>query len=324
MTNRKNQQFMWIRFASLALVVLLTACASNKPVLTDSALEGADGVDVVTPLPEGLEEAYTDGLSLMEDERFEEALAHWQGVSTQFPGYPGVWVNMGLTQWQLMQPEDALQSYEQSISLDEEYCPPYGLSGIVLRDLGRFEDAETAYLSAIDCDPQYAMNYYNLGILKDLYRNDLVAALSWYRKARRLMPDDEKLNIWVIDLARRSGEPEDDPEEIDVWQAELEALIRKREAEAAAARAAKLAAQANQTDGVEVVAENQAENQAEGQIEGESVAESQPEEPIEPDATEAGTDELNETVEQTEAAAETTNEGDASVEGEASDREGAE
>ena len=320
MTNRKNQQFMWIRFASLALVVLLTACASNKPVLTDSALEGADGTDVVAPLPEGLEEAYTDGLSLMEDERYEEALEHWQSVSTQFSGYPGIWVNMGLTQWQLMKPEDALESYQQAISLDAEYCPPYGLSGIVLRDLGRFEDAETAYLSAIDCDPQSAMNYYNLGILKDLYRNDLVAALSWYRKARRLMPDDEKLNIWVIDLARRSGEPEDDPEEIDVWQAELEALIRKREAEAAAARAAQLAAQANQTDGVEVVAENQAE----GQIEGESVAESQPEEPTEPDATEAGTDELNETVEQTEAAADTTNEGDASIEGEASDREGAE
>ena len=236
---------MWIRFASLALVVLLTACASNKPVVTDSALEGADGGDVVAPLPDGLTEAYSDGLSLMEDERYEEALEHWQRVSAQYTGYPGIWVNMGLTQWQMAQPEGALQSYQQAISLDPEYCPSYGLSGIVLRDLGRFDEAEAAYLSAVDCAPQNAMNYYNLGILKDHYRNDLVAALDWYRKARRLMPDDEKLNIWVVDLARRSGEPEEDPESIDIWQAELEALIRKREAEAAAAWAAKLAAQTN-------------------------------------------------------------------------------
>ncbi|MEK9765672.1 MAG: hypothetical protein VW274_04270, partial [Thalassolituus sp.] len=96
---------------------------------------------------------------------------------------------------------------------------------------------------AINCAPQNAMNYYNLGILNDLYRNDLVEALSWYRKARRLLPDDEKLNIWIVDLARRAGQPEEDPEEINVWQAELEALIRQREAEAAAARAAKLAAE---------------------------------------------------------------------------------
>jgi len=310
MTNRKNQQFMWIRFASLALVVLLTACASNKPVLTDSALEGADGTDVVAPLPEGLEEAYTDGLSLMEDERYEEALEHWQSVSTQFSGYPGIWVNMGLTQWQLMKPEDALESYQQAISLDAEYCPPYGLSGIVLRDLGRFEDAETAYLSAIDCDPQSAMNYYNLGILKDLYRNDLVAALSWYRKARRLMPDDEKLNIWVIDLARRSGEPEEDPEDIDVWQAELEALIRKREAEAAAARAAKLAAQPSLP----------------GEAQGEAVAASAPEESASPDSSLSEYADSVETVEQIEAASDAgiIDEGDAGIESETSVKEGAE
>ena len=57
--------------------------------------------------------------------------------------------------------------------------------------------------------------------MHDLYRNDLVAALGNYRKARRLMPDEDVLNIWVVDLARRSGEPEEDPAELDDWEQSL-------------------------------------------------------------------------------------------------------
>jgi hypothetical protein len=35
------------------------------------------------------------------------------------------------------------------------------------------------------------------------------------------MPDEDVLNIWVVDLARRSGEPEEDPAELDDWEQSL-------------------------------------------------------------------------------------------------------
>lgn len=214
---------MLIRFASALLILLLTACASNKPAIQDSAELGPDGQPVAEPLPEGFEDEYRNGLSLMEDERFDEALQHWADMSVVFGQYPGVWSNLGLAHYQLGNYEEATSAYEQVESIDPTFCPVHALSGVAYRELGRFDDAQASYYAAIDCDPDDGRHYYNLGILLDLYRNDLDSALEFYRKARRLMPDNEQLNIWVIDLARRVGVDEADPASVDEWYSSLKA-----------------------------------------------------------------------------------------------------
>lgn len=214
---------MLIRFASALLILLLTACASNKPAIQDSAELGPDGQPVAEPLPEGFEDEYRNGLSLMEDERFDEALQHWADMSVVFGQYPGVWSNLGLAHYQLGNYEEATSAYEQVESIDPTFCPVHALSGVAYRELGRFDDAQASYYAAIDCDPDDGRHYYNLGILLDLYRNDLESALEFYRKARRLMPDNEQLNIWVIDLARRVGVDEADPASVDEWYSSLKA-----------------------------------------------------------------------------------------------------
>ncbi len=212
---------MLIRFASALLILLLSACASNKPAIQDSAELGPDGQPVAEPLPEGFENEYRNGLSLMEDERFDEALQHWADMSVVFGQYPGVWSNLGLAHYQLGNYEEAATAYEQVETIDPTFCPVHSLSGVAYRELGRFDDAQASYYAAIDCDPDDGRHYYNLGILLDLYRNDLENALEFYRKARRLMPDNEQLNIWVVDLARRAGVDEADPASIDEWFSSL-------------------------------------------------------------------------------------------------------
>ena len=208
---------MLIRFASAVLIVFLSACASNKPAIQDSAELGPDGQPVAQPLPEGFEEQYRNGLSLMEDQLFEEARQHWADMSVIFGQYPGVWSNLGLAYYQLENYDEAVAAYGKAEELDPTFCPVHALSGIAYRELGRFDDAQASYYAAIDCAPDEGRHYYNLGILLDLYRNDLEGALEFYRKARRLMPDNEKLNIWVVDLARRAGVDEADPASIDEW-----------------------------------------------------------------------------------------------------------
>ena len=214
---------MLIRFASALLILLLSACASNRPVIQDSAEFGPDGQSVAEPLPEGFENEYRNGLSLMEDERFDEALQHWADMSVVFGQYPGVWSNLGLAHYQRGNYEEAVSAYEQVETIDPTFCPVHALSGVAYRELGRFDDAQASYYAAIDCDPDDGRHYYNLGILLDLYRNDLENALEFYRKARRLMPDNEQLNIWVIDLARRVGVDEADPASVDEWYSSLKA-----------------------------------------------------------------------------------------------------
>ena len=215
---------MLIRFASLSLLVFtlgLVGCATNKPAISDAGLVDENGNVIAVPLPDGFEDNYRKGLSLLEDGETDEAVEHWEKMSQSDPEYSGVWTNYGLALFQQGKVEEALVSYENAQAVDPAYCPVNGLKGIALRDLGRFDEAQNSYESGIECAPKDARNYYNLGILHDLYRNDLVAALGNYRKARRLMPDEDVLNIWVVDLARRSGEPEEDPAELDDWEQSL-------------------------------------------------------------------------------------------------------
>lgn len=215
---------MLIRFASLIFLMSalgLSGCASNKPAILDAGLVDENGQPIAAPLPEGFEDKYRNGLSLLEDGDVEQAVEHWQGLTQSHAEFPGVWTNYGLSLFKQGNMKGALNAYENAQAVDPAYCPVNSLKGIVLRDFGRFDDAQLSYEAAITCAPKNGQNYYNLGILHDLYQNDLVSALHNYRKARRLMPDEKVLNIWVIDLARRSGEPEDDPAEIAEWEASL-------------------------------------------------------------------------------------------------------
>jgi len=256
---------MLIRFVSLALILVLAGCASKQPAIKDSAnLLGPDGQPVAAPLPEGFEDAFRNGLSLLEDERYDDALTHWQGMTEQYAQFPGVWVNLGLTHHRLDDDENALLAYEKARAVDVDFCPVYALEGVSRRIVGQFAEAEASYLAAIDCEPGNGEHYYNMGILLDLYRNDLTGALAYYRKARRLFAekapaadgdgaadaDDDTdnasdseanpLDIWIVDLSRRAGVDEADPEEIEAWWQALQAA--KRDAQTKA-QAAKLAAQ---------------------------------------------------------------------------------
>lgn len=215
---------MLIRFASLTLLAVLTGltgCATNKPAMSDIALVDENGQTIAAPLPDGFEDEYRNGLLLLEDGDIDEAVDHWKSLSESENAFSGVWTNYGLSLFRQGDMAGALSAYENAQAINPKYCPVNSLKGIVLRDLGRFNDAQLSYEKAIDCKPKDGRNYYNLGILYDLYRNDLGMALDNYRKARRLMPDDEVLEIWVVDLARRHGEAEEDPAELDEWEQSL-------------------------------------------------------------------------------------------------------
>ena len=227
---------MLIRFASLLLAAVLAACAANKPqVLTETAAPG----DTRPPLREGFESEYRDGLLLMEEQKFEEAVGFWTALTQQSgEEYPGVWTNLGLALQQLGRTDDALAAYDYVVKLDSSFCPVYALKGILERDAGKFDQAQASYEAGIECQPDQGALYFNLGILFDLYRNDLASALDNYRKARRLIPDEDILNMWITDLSRRLDVAEEDPESIDIWQQDVQAELARRKAAAAALAAA--------------------------------------------------------------------------------------
>ena len=189
---------MWIRFASLLLLVVLSGCSllAPKPKLVDNAAD-------VQPVPAELTEAYNLGLAMMAGGRYDEALPHWQQIGERWAEYPGVWTNLALTQLHLQQFSDGVLSLNKAQALNAEFCPAFKVQALLQRELGQFSDAEKSYLTAAACAPDDASIPYNLGILYDLYLQDINSALAQYQRAQELLGTDETLSIWIADLQRR-------------------------------------------------------------------------------------------------------------------------
>ncbi|MEQ3634048.1 tetratricopeptide repeat protein [Thalassolituus sp.] len=316
---------MLIRFASLLLLATLAGCATKAPIAVVEDLS-----PTAQPLAEGLKATYQNGLVLLQDGNYEDAVVFWKELAEAHPDLPGVWTNLGLALYRTGEYQASLDALahvdeinaalevqlaaakqQEALSLNADgsndiagqavdagntvtdlepstndsltmaveasgeqaavesesglteeelnaepptdegsevvittgtditepaeeklvaptdtssaektetdapaivqpvmlkpYCPVHRVRALPQRELGLFAEAEQSYKAAIACNPTDAEAHYNLGILYDLYRNDLVSALAEYKQAKALLGDDKNLDIWITDLERRSG-----------------------------------------------------------------------------------------------------------------------
>jgi tetratricopeptide (TPR) repeat protein len=76
-----------------------------------------------------------------------------------------IWFNWGNTLRKLARYEEAETAYRTAIALDADLASSWNNLGIVLRQQHRFDEAEIAYRQAIGRDPNYAVPWFNLGNL---------------------------------------------------------------------------------------------------------------------------------------------------------------
>jgi len=101
--------------------------------------------------------------------------------------------NTGIALSDLGRKEEAIEAYQQAISVDLKFADPYNGLGVALSDLGRTEEAIEAYQQAISVDPKYVYPYYGLGnTLSDLGRKK--EAIEAYQTFIKLSSGDE---YWI-------------------------------------------------------------------------------------------------------------------------------
>ena len=193
-----------MRCWGVLLFVGLSGCSpmQPKPVIVDTQAQ------VEAALPLKLEQQFTEALALLRDKEFKQAEQLLLVITTKYPAYAGPWSNLAIAQLSLQQFDASLLSIDKALSVDGKFCPSLSLKGVVLRELGRFAEAKTVYLHAIECDPSDVMSLYNLGVLSDLYLHDEVSALFYYQSylVAQSEGEDTTVESWVIALKRRVPE----------------------------------------------------------------------------------------------------------------------
>ncbi len=134
------------------------------------------------------EPSYRLAQALVEQEKWQDAIAAYQQALTITPNWVEVQRELGDLFLKLERWDEAVQVYETAISLRSESAEVYHNLGDALLKLQRWEDAIAAYEKAIELNPEFSWSYNNLGDgLRELQRWDEAAQA--YGKAIELKPD---------------------------------------------------------------------------------------------------------------------------------------
>lgn len=149
---------------------------------------------------------YARALGMMDAGQDTDALALLEAIATRAPSLSGPLVNQGVILLRQKQYADAEARLLKALEINARNPYGYNLLGIALREQGKFANARAAYESALGLDPNYAKAHFNLGVLADLYEQDLPRALTHYERYQALQskPDPAVAN-WIIDLQKRTG-----------------------------------------------------------------------------------------------------------------------
>lgn len=94
---------------------------------------------------------------------FDNALTVYRKALELEPTNPQIHCNLGYLHWGKGDIDDAIKEYELSIRYNSDYDIAYNNLGVIyLDDLGHVKKAAELFQSAIDCNPNYALAYYNL------------------------------------------------------------------------------------------------------------------------------------------------------------------
>jgi len=211
-----------LKLAALAAALLVMSACAKEVVKRDSVPgDGGGGKGLtVTRLPEGRtgfvirevprmdESARSDfdqAVGFLKDRDYERAAELLESVVGQSPQVTAPYINLAIAYRQLDKPEQAEAHLKTALKLVPGHpvaCNEYGL---LYRESGRFDEAREIYEQTLEHFPDYYPVHRNLGILCDLYLNDLPCALEHYEIYGRARPDDEQVQLWIADLRMRLG-----------------------------------------------------------------------------------------------------------------------
>lgn len=149
---------------------------------------------------------YARAIGLMQAGNDAEALALFRSIGARTPQFAGPLLNQGLILLRQEKYADAEAALRAATKASPRSPYAQNLLGIALRQQGKFADARTAYEAALALDPGYARAHFNLGVLADLYMQDLPLALSHYERYQGLQTQpDPAVTNWIVDLQKRTG-----------------------------------------------------------------------------------------------------------------------
>jgi Tfp pilus assembly protein PilF len=186
--------------ALLALILQLISCSWLNPQ------ESVESIAIIEPEPPPVEATvlFAASVSAIEEEHWAMAENQLLALQQRYPEYSEISFNLGIVYLKMHKPDAAEAAFRQTIASDPAKLAAYNHLGTMLRQQGRFIEAETFYMDALEVQPEHADTHLNLGILCDLYLSKLKQARNHYETYQALQQEpDRKVAAWIADIDNR-------------------------------------------------------------------------------------------------------------------------
>ena len=117
---------------------------------------------------------------------------------------PDLYTNIAIININKKNIDKAKTYIEKSIALNPNNYISQNVYGVVLRKMGKFDDAVKAYSTSISKNSDYADAYLNMAILYDIYIDSPKKALPYYEKYMALADNDKNIKKWIVEVKRRA------------------------------------------------------------------------------------------------------------------------
>jgi Flp pilus assembly protein TadD len=148
---------------------------------------------------------YDQALSLLQQDRLKEGIEVLAELTELAPELTAPYVDLGIAYRRIGDLERAAAALENAALLSPDHPIVHNELGIVYRKQGRFEQSRAAYEAALAVFGDFHFARRNLAVLCDLYLADMDCAIRNYRLYLESVGRDSDVEIWVADLAARSG-----------------------------------------------------------------------------------------------------------------------
>jgi TolA-binding protein len=150
-----------------------------------------------------IRQEFQQALTMLEAENYADAIRLLKGVTGKTSKYTAPFINLGIAYARTGDLEKAEENFNKALEINSQHPVASNELGLVYRQTGRYSEARQLYESLLSLYPDFLPARKNLGVLCDIYIQDLDCALEQYKEYLKGIPDDEKVKIWVADVKSR-------------------------------------------------------------------------------------------------------------------------
>jgi tetratricopeptide (TPR) repeat protein len=155
------------------------------------------------PVDAEIKEEFKQAVIQLKQENYPEAIRLLKTVTGKTSKFTAPYIDLGIAYSRTKEYDKAEESLKKALSINRTHPVALFELGLVNRKTGRYGDARKLYETLLQIYPDFLPARKSLGVLCDIYMQDLSCALEQYEAYLKGRPEDEKVKIWVADVKSR-------------------------------------------------------------------------------------------------------------------------